>query len=203
MGTNEMNNLIIGLDVDGCLADFNVAYKNLIVTRTGRDGFGIGWTPDDIRVWNYPQEQYGYSNVEIRGVWTEIKASPTFWNRLAPYDDVLDFLRIVRGLSKNIYFITNRAGETAKFQTESWLKRFSGIDIPTVLISEAKGSCCSALKITHYIDDKTENCSDVSYRSSAKCYMLVRPWNQPLAGVSRINSLNEFLGVIKDASRSN
>lgn len=186
----------IALDVDGVLADFNAAYIDLVIEVTGKDLFPP--RPFDIVTWSYP-ESYGYSNKEVSAVWKVISESKDFWLNLKPLEGAEDFLKGLDSIpyDDDIYFITSRIRSQVKFQTENWLWNH-GFPESTVLISSEKGLCCKALKVTHYIDDKIENCEDVRDVSpSTKGYMLARPWNKEVEGVPRLNSLNEFMEVIK------
>lgn len=188
---------IIGVDIDGVLAQFNESYIDLVIKVTGKDLFPP--RPFAITTWNYP-EAYGYSNEEVSAVWKAIIASRDFWRKLQPYDDAKSFLRQLWQRDQEVYFITSRVGDHVREQTEFWLKHM-GFYHPTVLISSEKGECCHALKVDFYIDDKNENCVDVAMKSPITYgYMLARPWNAPqvAAGIDipRIDNLDDFLKVI-------
>ncbi len=188
---------IFWIDVDGVLAAFNTGFRKIVVETTGKDLFGENWTPDDITAWNYTKDQYGYTPEEDKAAWNAVKESPSFWYDLPPLTGAFDFLQSLSGdFIEDIYFITTRMGKHVKVQTEEWLFTNGYRDVPTVLISSDKAKCCEALKITHYIDDKNENCQSVSV-TNTKCYMLAKPWNQKQANVPRIDTLQEFLEVLK------
>lgn len=194
---------IVACDVDGILADFNVGFKNLIVESSGRDLFGDGWTPRDITTWNYAKDQYGYTREEDKEAWSLVKASPTFWFDLPPLEGAEKFLTDLLDLPHDVYFITNRMGTHVKIQTEEWLYAHGFRDVPTVLISADKDLICEGLGITHYIDDKQENCVDVSGVPNVSTYMLAQSWNRQVnvftnQPIPRINTLQEFMDVIKE-----
>ncbi len=184
----------VGIDVDGIVADFNSKYKILIESNT------------DIRLpdvsdyypntWNYDVAA-GLDPVKRKELWGLIKKSASFWRELPPYPETGEFLyHLENYIDGDVYFITNRPGASAKTQTELWLDRM-GFYEPTVLISEEKGLCAKALNLTHYIDDKNENCADVLEKSpTTSTYMLARPWNQEIPGVPRIKSVITFLQEI-------
>lgn len=194
-----MTKPIVGIDVDGVLASFNNSYIKLIRDLSGRDLFdGREESPSFPTDWNY-DEVAGYNDEEIDKAWDHVKASPIFWKALFPYEGVREFVTELERLGLDVYFITSRPGPTAKKQTEDWLEAV-GVDHPTVLISSEKAACCDALEITHYIDDKVENCKDVylhSWRTS--CYMLARPWNTQTKAIPRLDDLATFLAFIQDA----
>lgn len=190
----------VALDIDGVLADFNKAFIERIIAVTGKDLFPA--RPFDIPTWDYPQH-YGYTNAECSAVWENIKQDETFWYQLFPYDGVPEFLSQLDSGAHDIYFITSRPGIRAKSQTENWLEfhnfglQTDSFSYPTVLISSDKGGLCKGLDIELYIDDRTENCLDVNHVSpKTRTIMLARPWNKPLPGIARIESLKYFFALI-------
>lgn len=183
---------VIGLDIDGVLGNFNSTYIELLVKLTGKDLFQP--KPFEITTWFYP-EAAGYTKAEIAAAWKHIEVDENFWVQLQPYPDAQQFLEDLWEVEhQNVYFITHRPGPTAKVQTEFWLRRLLGWDLPTVLVTGAKGSVCKDLGVTHYLDDKTENCLGVqAWAPQTKGYMLARGWNYAIPGVPRIPSLQTFL----------
>lgn len=190
--------MVIGLDVDGVLADFNTAFINRVVEVTGRDLFPP--RPFDIPTWNYP-EHFGYTKAETSKVWEEIKKDPEFWSTLPSYDEtrsVLDALWVRRVLGDDVYFITNRMGVQAKKQTERWFRGMHRFENATVLLSAAKGTMAIGLQLDAYIDDRWENALDVSV-TTTRTFLLNRPWNTEYGNrpnVNRVSSVTDFLNQI-------
>ena len=184
--------MIVGVDLDGILADFNEAYIKLLTKQSGivfppiSDAYPDTW---------YYEKAIGVSEEDQKAVWEHIEWSEDFWLSLKPYWNACGFLVRLRWVKADTYFITNRKGRTAKWQTERWLHK-CGFPEPTVLLASQKGMLCNALNITHYIDDKIENCEDVRNNSVGHCYMLKRPWNKPVKRVPVLNNLDEFLAVL-------
>lgn len=187
---------VIGVDIDGVLADFNGSYQELIIDQTGRDLFLP--KPYQPHCWQYPRA-VGYTIEEEDTAWETIKDSTTFWQKLNPLPGAREFIHGLEGQTDTLYFITSRVGKHVKWQTEDWLQHWA-YDHPTVLISSEKGECCHALKVDYYLDDKDENCEDVWTKSAhTKGYMLAQPWNSTWQhpGVPRLDTLSEFLTIIK------
>lgn len=191
----------IGIDVDGVLADFNKSFIERVIEVTGQDKFPP--RPFDIPTWDYPQF-YGYSNKQCSEVWKSIKKDSMFWRRLTSYEGTFKFLFDLHELKEDTYFITSRPGIDAKYQTERWLKSYGWPDSnPTVLISSKKGKCVEALDLTHYIDDKTENCEDVrDSQPSCQVFMLSRPWNAPTHSVPRTPDLLTFMEALQNVHQT-
>jgi len=192
------NKTVLGIDVDGCLANFNEAFRAVQIRTSKRDLFPAKWADDQITCWNWPTDQYGYTKEEYKSAWEQVWASDKFWAQLTPYPDTIRFFKSIRPISDDIYFITQRAGRSVKRQTENWLKRYGAGEIPTVLISGDKAGCCEALGITHYIDDKDENCLDVQSKSGANVTMLARGWNHEQIGIPRIDKLEEWVEEVRN-----
>ena len=185
--------MIIGVDVDGVLAQFSGAYAGMLTVQTG-----IGF-PAESDEWPntwYWDRAAGVTKADESAVWRQIKSSDNFWFGLPPYSGAVEFLVWLKHFGYDTYFVTNRSGPSAKHQTERWLHK-SGFPEPTVLISQEKDLACRAVEITHYIDDKNENCKAVAnYAPLTHCYMLKRPWNEPLQMVPRLDSLKDFQQIL-------
>lgn len=194
--------MIIGVDLDGVVADFNAAFVKKMIAVTGKDLFPARpWEPS---VWDYPQH-YGYTNREVSAVWEAIKVDGAFWSQLPDYQTTpvdlleLEAREIVQG--DDIYFITSRVGSSAKWQSERWLKHRM-IKNPTVLISSQKGMCAAALKLDCYIDDKIENVLDVVARSPrTQVFLFSRAWNKSRqamldTSVTIVDSIHDMLSIM-------
>lgn len=187
----------IGLDLDGVLADFNTAFISLI-----KQQLDITLPPPDDtypHVWAYHREG-GVTKEQDTVLWEKIR-NTDFWNRLMPYPETVTLLRytnMMRWGGDGIYFITTRPGQNAKYHTEQWLDRW-GAQQPTVLIAgdeAAKGQLAQGLKLDAFIDDKPENCFEVSkatrktealginadvFSYPCQTFLLDRPYNRSQA----------------------
>jgi 5'(3')-deoxyribonucleotidase len=181
--------MIIGVDIDGVLADFNSSFIDLIVKVTGEDKFPP--RPFDIPTWHYPQH-FGYSEdvMEFHNgpVWSAVRENPWFWFNLKPYPGTAEALLYLltreyllpRAHGDELYFVTARVGVHVKQQSERWLKKFMPTFTnwhPTVLIASNKAMVASALGFDVYIDDRWENCENVRVLTGARTFLMDRPWN--------------------------
>lgn len=188
----------IGIDVDGVLADFNRPYKALIEKRTSIRLPDISDSYPN--TWHY-ERAAGMSPEDEKRIWAEIHREPGWWAALPALPDAVEFLvwlkNDLNAPHSDIYFITHRAGASAKWQTEIWLRE-KGFKRPTVLLTGRKGDAASILSLDVYIDDKNENCLDVKEKSpSTTCYMLKQPWNHPVDGVPRLDTLKDFMEILR------
>lgn len=188
---------IIGVDVDGVLANFFKAYEDLIIDVSGVDKFGDSRYPHVFpRVWNWP-ESYGYNKETMNQVWDEIKFSESFWLNMEPLPGAEGFLNKLSQTDHEVYFITDRPGIETQLQTTAWLEEH-GYPLPSVIISrKGKGAVCDALSINYYIDDKVENIEDVNWKSAhTKAFLLYYPYNNHFEYPFRINSLVSFMEAL-------
>lgn len=176
----------IGIDLDGCLADFNTGFRQRCIDVTGVNHFddlpnGQPYFP---LVWDWPAA-VGYTSEQVTSIWASVRADRSFWYTLSPYPDTVTLLARLRdriALGDEVYFVTDRKGIDAKLQTEAWLNSY-GLPKPTVLLSPHKGLVARALQFNRYLDDKWENALSVAcidnwgtYRCQS--YLLDRPWNR-------------------------
>lgn len=189
--------MIIGIDVDGVLADFAHGYEQKIIEVTGRNLFQPG-DSDHPPCWDWDKLR-GYTGEEIGAVWKSIRASRDFWYSLGALPGVEDFIYDWSNTDHEIYFITDRPGVNAQIQTQQWLIDYD-FSCPSVIISrKGKGAVCAALSIEYYIDDKLENIEDVAATSKGTHLFMPRTlYNQdrPCPGTV-IESLGEFHDVIR------
>lgn len=153
----------LGFDLDGCLAQFNVAFHDLLVARHG-NRFPAGYDPSDPPVWEWPR-WYGYTKEEEGACWKEVWDGRTFWQHLdvipgeertIPY---LNALHVHDG--HEIHFITNRRGKAVQYQS-AWFLANAGFRHPSVIIARDKLPIIRALGLDAYIDDKIDTVNDLA-----------------------------------------
>lgn len=201
-----MSELRIGVDLDGVLCNFNHAFQKRVIAVTGEDKFrGDDFNQIDPPCWDYVRQHYGYSQGQNRAVWDSVIEDPSFWSSLRPYGWAtrdLTELAAIRAAGHQVYFITTRAGVAPQLQSLYWLQAL-GYPMASVLIArshDAKGFIAKGLNLTHFIDDKPENCQAVkSYAPECRVVLLHRSYNTHWHGhaverqIGVVTSVNEFL----------
>jgi hypothetical protein len=209
--------LRVGFDMDGVVADFASAFRDIECHLFGADITDPApsapeeekeHTPD--RNTN-PAASKKESDRRRRAVWDRIRAIPDFWTTLKPTDPVA-----VRQLHAQmlrcgweVVFITQRpstAGETVQRQTQRWLVQ-QGFDMPSVVvIAGSRGAAINALRLTHHVDDSPQNCVDVKTDSTAIPILIVRHPDDSAArqarklGMRVAASISECLDLLVCAS---
>ncbi len=106
-------------------------------------------------------------------VWEAIESTPNFWTTLKPLDEraVPRIHELMLRHRWEVFFITQRpftAGETVQRQTQRWLVA-QGFDLPSVLVLHgSRGTAAAALRLDYHVDDRPQNCIDVSVDSTPR-----------------------------------
>jgi hypothetical protein len=188
----------LGIDIDGCLADFNRAYQAILPKVTGRDLF----PPDaykDPPCWSW-EEHFGYTDEETRRVWDTILASSTFWFGLDPLPRALEALNRLNDLADDgadVYFLTHRMGAHAKQQTEAWLHQY-GMDMPTVILVEDKAAVINALSLDFFVDDKAATITKVLDCCNIDPYMIKYSYNAEHHDTPRVKLVSSVAQALED-----
>ncbi|MCA1841517.1 MAG: hypothetical protein LC723_14665 [Actinobacteria bacterium] len=192
------------MDCDGVLSNFTKAYAALLIQVSGRnllpEGFTGDDTPDFPDTW-YWERKLGYTKAEEDAVWDIIKSGDTFWANLEPLPTATAALEHLSSLQRHghdVYFLTHRFGNDAKWQTEFFLHE-NGMDNPTVILSGKKDLVINGLELDFFIDDNPDTVAQVTLHCKVKhLYLKSAPYNRKdlgweKAGVNRVLSIAEAL----------
>lgn len=156
----------IGLDIDGILADFNLAIDELCDGKVG--------DPHD---WNNPI---------LCKKFEEVKRDPNFWLSLKPMISPKDI-----PFEAHCY-ITSRSIDVSI--TKQWLDANGFPDAPiySVGIGESKIDVAKKSGIDYFIDDYTKNFIELN-RAGICTFLMDRSYNQKInAGYKRIQNFEDF-----------
>jgi hypothetical protein len=194
-----MASMMIGLDIDGVLADFVTPFLQLLERRVG----GAPIDPASITDPNFQRHPY-LTRELIYDCMVETSYDPEFWRGLEPLPS-RDQWEALERISRQheVVFITHRwVRDTYDINqvTCDWLRRH-GIGKPEVRFTqEKKSQLVNQLSIELFVDDRHENCEDVATQTDAHVMMPHRPYNQAFdhPKVQRIVDLNELFGYLSN-----
>jgi hypothetical protein len=166
------NGLVVGIDVDGVLADFDTAFYWLLNSlKPGLSPPGV-WSKGQFHpdTWDWAEETYPPEIVEQ--AWQMVKdPAERFWLQLHPTPHAEDLIPAL--WNHEAYAITSRPGKTAYPQTREWLDTY-GFDGALIIARGPKGPIAASVGLTHFLDDKPENCQSVTRSSPSTHVWLLR-----------------------------
>jgi len=173
-----MSSLRIGFDLDGVLADFARAYRDMELRLYGPAEPARVENPEEIADGDRSETPPVPGRQRREGIWAAIRETPDFWQTLAPTDPAA--VSRINDLSARhrweVFFITQRPateGATVQRQTQRWLVA-QGFELPSVLvINGRRGAAAGALRLDYHVDDSSANCSDVKSESSANPILIL------------------------------
>ena len=148
----------IVLDIDGCLANFNKGYAEILIA-IGGDRFPADFDPLNPPVWFW-ERHYGYPKEVEDQAWQEyiLNSKRRFWQNLEPLPDAREALSMLNARQKSgdqVWFVSTRMGEKAHLQTLNWLYEH-GMDYPCLFFAADKVPYLRQLRPCFFIDDKLE-----------------------------------------------
>ena len=216
--------LRIGFDMDGVFADMEGALFRHAETLFGRDAIQNSNPLIDLAADNEGDVAVAGSaeadaapalqNAQLtrrqqRLLWRHVGAINGFWESLDEIEagSVARLGTVAAERRWEIIFLTKRpagAGATPQLQTQRWLQA-RGFPLPSVFVVQgSRGRIAAALDLDVVVDDRAENCLDVSLDSKARPVLVWRgPANQmpPAAkslGIGALTSVMECLDILVD-----
>lgn len=193
----------LGLDLDGVLFDFNRQFINLAIREFGAEIPDAG--PAFPTRWNYMDDFL--EPKQVSHLWNIIcRKDGFFWANLPTYEWSRELLSLAFE-SQKLYYITSRVGPRVQQQSEEALRQLAkqfGRSLTGAVIAvekpEDKIPLINALKLTHFVDDKTETV-DLAHHTCPATWVALwhQPWNLNSKHANRIATPDQFgqwLGVI-------
>lgn len=189
---------MVGLDIDGVLADFLSPFLLRLEERIGKGPIPAA-SLRSVRLSAHP----ALTEEAVRECAEAVRRDPGFWGGL---DSLLspEQWRRLEHLSQRgqLSFITHRTGHESwdiHAVTSGWFRRH-GITNPDVhLVEKEKSAVVEKLGVMLFVDDNYENCQDVAERTDARVLMPHHPYNRDFLhpGVTRVMHFNEVFTEIE------
>ena len=132
------------------------------------------------------------SDRQQRQLWARVREIENFWSSLKEIEPgaVARLAQAAATHDWEVLFITTRpasAGDTTQIQSQRWLQAH-GFELPSVfVVSGSRGRIASALTLDVVLDDRPENCLDVSTDSKAQPFLVWRDTAESVpSGASRL-----------------
>lgn len=183
--------LRIGFDLDGVLADMEVA-----IVREAEKLFGPSvkretprsseappsmsdLVPDEVTDDAPLRHELHLTTRQRRHLWHHVRGIDGFWESLAETEAgiVARLAQLAAEHRWEIIFLTRRPateGATAQLQSQRWLEA-KGFPLPSVyVVTGSRGLIAAALGLDIVVDDTPENCVDVAADSKARTIAIFR-----------------------------
>ena len=189
---------MIGLDIDGVLADFVAPFFRFLEDQTG-----CGPIDPQTYVDPYLSGHAGLSKEMVTECVMRVSDDPRFWETLAPLPSAEQWLSLDQlSRRQKLVFVTHRY-ERDNYDigqvTSDWLRKH-GVADPVVYFTQSrKSELIGKLKIELFVDDRHENCRDVAENTDAVVLMPDRLYNQSFnhPRVQRIQDLDRLFDYIE------
>lgn len=183
---------MVGLDIDGVVADFLSPFLLRLEKRIGK-----GPIPAEALTSVDFTAHPALTEEAVEACADAVRRDPLFWEGL---DSLLsrEQWRRLEALSRSgqLSFITHRTGHESwdiHAVTTEWFRRH-GITSPDVhMVENQKSAVVEKLGVVLFVDDNYDNCRDVAERTSARVLMPHHPYNRSFThpGVTRIMNFDE------------
>ena len=195
--------MLVGLDIDGVVADFLPPFLQRLAERAGNG-------PIDPRSVTDPSfTNHPFLSPEIISQCiVEVSYDAGFWQELAPLPSEKEWRGLDRLSRENrLIFITHRY-ERDTYDigriTCDWLRRH-GISDPVVYFTQShKSELIAKLAVELFVDDRHENCREVAENTPAVVMMPHRTYNSAFnhPRVQRVQDLTEIFSFLNGTTQS-
>jgi len=202
--------LRIGFDLDGVLADMDGALARHAEALFGDRVARRVPSPEPEDEQAAPETKLDLSPRQQHQLWQHVQSIDDFWETLGEIEPgaVARLGEMALERRWEVIFITRRPesfGATPQVQSQRWLQA-KGFELPSVFVVQgSRGRVAAALDLDIVVDDRVENCLDVTVDSSARAILIWREEGKDLPAASKrlgigiVRSVAECLDVLARA----
>lgn len=214
----------IGFDLDGTLADMQGALakesRRLFpdIDPANLPNSAVLPPPGGQPSEELKRENPEFSNILLttsqqRELWRVVCARENFWETLDEIEPgaLARLYQLSRDRRWEVIFLTSRpesAGDTAQMQSHRWLAAH-GFDAPSIFVVHgSRGKISAALALDVFVDDRPENCLDISIDSKARPILMWRggeeqvPGSARKLGIGAVTTMAECLDILERVDRA-
>ncbi len=187
--------MIIGIDVDGVLADSEPLYRQTINRL-----FDLHLKQEDITSYKY-EECAKLTDDQMRLFWKTFYREGG-WLKIKPVKGAKKFLNKLKREKHRIVIVTSRPREHIKKETYQWLKKHKMPYSELIFLENHKSKHQAALlrghRFDYFIEDYYKYALDLAQKG-IKVLLMDYPWNRwgkPHSNIRRIKDLKEAEKII-------
>ncbi len=155
----------------------------------------------------------GLTPAQQRDVWRVVCEKENFWETLDEIEPgaIARLYQVAQERRWEVIFLTSRpesAGDTAQLQSHRWLTKHGFLTPSIFVVHGTRGKIASSLALDVFVDDRPENCLDISIDSSARPILVWRggedkvPGSARQLGIGTVTSVAQCLDILEDLDRS-
>lgn len=194
--------MIVGLDIDGVLADSVPAFLQLLNSVYDRH-----WTPDDITCYRF-EDALGLTPDQMTFFW-KLFARQGRWGKIKPCRGAIEFtLRLAK--KHAIVCITGRPRHYVEIETRAWLRQHHFAFDDLLFLGNGNNKLETSREAGYRLDVLVEDSYEYGRPladAGVKLLLMDYPWNrnvEPHPNIVRVHSLNEAYKLIQalDAAKA-
>jgi hypothetical protein len=147
-----------------------------------------------------------------RELWNAVCARENFWEELQEIEpgSLARLYELSRQRRWEVIFLTSRpesAGDTAQAQSHRWLVKQGFLTPSVFVVHGSRGKISSALALDVFVDDRPENCLDISIDSQTRAILVWRddedkvPGSARQLGIGAVPTVAEVLDILENLDR--
>lgn len=187
--------MIVGVDVDGVIADVMTPWLERCNQRLYEQGKAADWQHDDITQWGF----WGQIGLTEQEVWDQFPA--TIYDDVLPYPGQKAAVDAIRAQGHTIHYVTSCQTLDHAAAKLEWLRQYGfwtyGVDDFTATGSKFYHKDKTTVPVDWLIDDNVDNCVTFPKYS----LLVTRPHNRnDITNVKRVKGLEDAVVLLKYAS---
>lgn len=185
--------LIIGMDLDGVLCDFDSRYQEQLNQIKG--GPRIKYTSPT--KWHF-EEDMGFKRVHVEEFWNTVAQQSYFWEHLPALATQTDINTLNKFKNYGVLYYISKRPLHLQTTTQNWVNQ--KLPHAPVILTNNKGFIAKGLELDAMFDDKPQNLEHIydTVQDRCKLFLVNRSWNRSYQNdkVIRIDRILEGFDIL-------